>query len=490
MSWKGKDMKELYTYEQVSQAFDELFPLCRSILGQGYRDSLKLLQQYMPMEEEDFLSGEKVLNWTVPKEWVIREAWIKDEQENVIVDFKVNNLHVLNYSEAVDSIMDLEELKKYIYTSNSDENAIPYTFSYYKKCWGFCMSKAQLEQLKPGKYHAYIDSEFIDGRLVVGHTTLPGESEKEILLTSYLCHPSMANNELSGPLVLAMLYQRIKKWKNRKYTYRFVVNPETIGSICYLSRYGERLKEAVETGLVLTCLGGTESLRYKRSRQDKAPFDMMVRAVNAEKNGSFRVMCYLPSEGSDERQYCSPGFNLPIGQMARKSYGSYKEYHTSLDTKELMGIDSIIDSCNQLEDFLLRYDREGDCILASYMDRAEKGLVDADWKRNIFSQAKDGELFYQNLYPYGEVKLGDYDLYPSINSDGAKNDGRLELINQPWFIQCVMVILNYSDGQHSLEFVARFLNRDVEQLKQLAQFLIDKGLLKQVPVESEGGDTE
>lgn len=436
-------MKNLETYEEVSEAFDRLYPLCRSILGQGYRDSLAILKEYMDLDEIQFYSGDKVLNWSVPQEWVIREAWIKDSKGNTVIDFKNHNLHVMNYSEPVDKIVTLEELKKNVYTSDLDPEAIPYVFSYYKKRWGFAMSQNQLNSLPEDNYHVYIDSEFIDGSLVVGHTKLPGKTEKEILLSSYLCHPSMANNELSGPLVLAMLYQRIRKWKERKYTYRFVVNPETIGSIAYLSRYGEELKDKLYSGLVFTCLGGDEPLRYKTSKSESSPFDYLVSYMNSLEE-TFRVEKFIPSSGSDERQYCSTGFNLPMGQMARKVYGQYKEYHTSLDTKELMGIDNIIDSCNRIELFL---------------------------KKN------EEEEFYENIYPYGEVKLGDYDLYPSLNSSGARKNETESIINEEWFIKSVMTILNYSDGKHSLSYCAERLNIDIKKIKEVAEILVDRGLL-------------
>lgn len=438
-------MKRLYYENEVSEAFDQLYPICRSILGEGYRESLSILQQYIPLEQENFNTGEKVLNWTVPQEWTIREAWIEDSSGNKIIDFKDNNLHVVNYSEPVDAILDLEELKEHIYTSVADENAIPYTFSYYKKRWGFCMSQKQLDSLEKGKYHVFIDSEFKDGTLVVGQTVLPGKSKKEILLTSYLCHPSMANNELSGPLVLAMLYQRIKEWKDRYYTYRFVVNPETIGSIAYLSRYGEELKQRIHTGLVFTCLGGNEkNLRYKKSRMNSAPFDCLVSYMNSITPESYRVEAFDPTSGSDERQYCSPGFDLPIGQMSRMVYGSYKEYHTSLDTKELMGIDNIIDSCDKIEDFL---------------------------------KINEQDQYYINKYPFGEIKLGDYDLYPSVNSDGSKSDDEDRMLNDPKFIQSVMMILNYADGQHPLSYCAERLHVELEWVKKIAQILFDRGLL-------------
>lgn len=436
-------MQNLEKYEEVSEAFDRLYPLCRSIMGQGYRDSLEIIKEFMDLDEIAFHTGEWVLNWRVPQEWVIREAWIKDSKGNKIIDFKDHNLHVMNYSEPVDKILSLEELKKNIYTSDSDPDAIPYVFSYYKKRWGFAMSKKQLNSLPEDQYHVYIDSEFIDGSLVVGHTKLQGESEKEILLSSYLCHPSMANNELSGPLVLAMLYQRIRKWKDRKYTYRFVINPETIGSIAYLSRYGEELKEKLHAGLVFTCLGGDETLRYKTSRSENAPFDYLVSYVNSVEE-TFRIEKFIPSSGSDERQYCSPGFDLPVGQMARKVYGQYKEYHTSLDTKELMGIDNIIDSCNKIEEFL---------------------------KKN------EEEEFYKNKYPNGEVKLGNYDLYPSLNSNGSRKNEIESIVNESWFIASVMTILNYADGKHSLSYCAERLHMDISKVKEVAEILVNRGLL-------------
>lgn len=429
---------------EVDKLFDMLFPLCRSIMGQGYRESLDILREYIPFENMIFETGEKVLNWSVPKEWVIKEAWIKDEKGNTIVNFKDNNLKVVNYSVPVDLELDLDELKEHIYTSGKSDDAIPYTFSYYKEKWGFCMSKKQFNSLKEGKYHAYIDSAMVDGQLVVGETVLKGRTDKEILLTSYLCHPSMANNELSGPIVLAMLYQKIAAWKERKYTYRFVINPETIGSIAYLSRRGQYLKDKMFAGLVLTCLGGTQNLRYKTSRLENAPFDLLVEKDNIKKKNTYRVEKFVPYSGSDERQYCSPGFDLPMGQMARLVYGEYNEYHTSLDTKEVMGIDNIIDSANRIEEMLLEHEKE---------------------------------IYYINTMPYGEVKLGEYDLYPSINTDGARNDMDGELKNQPWFIKSVMTLLSYGDGKHPLSYVAERLDMDENDLKPVLDILEKKELI-------------
>ncbi|MDY6466539.1 MAG: DUF4910 domain-containing protein [Succinivibrio dextrinosolvens] len=219
-----------------------MFPLNRSILGEGYRKSLEILCECIPFNLLSYLTGKQVLNWKIPKEWVIYEAFIEDLENNRIIDFKDNNLYVVNYSQPIDEVIPLDELKKHIFVSPHLEDAVPYTTSYYKDNWGFCMTQKQLLSMKNKNYHACIKSEFTDGRLVNGECLLEGESKKEILITAYLCHPSMANNELSGPIVQAMLYQRIKNWKQRRFSYRFLINPETIGSIAYISDHYESIK--------------------------------------------------------------------------------------------------------------------------------------------------------------------------------------------------------------------------------------------------------
>lgn len=306
------------------------------------------------------------------------------------------------------------------------------------------MSENQLKGLPDGKYHAYIDSSFTKGRLEAGQAVLYGGRKKEILLSSYLCHPSMANNELSGPIVLAMLYQKLSGWKERRYTYRFVINPETIGSISFLSQFGSHLKEHLQGGLVLTCLGGSGTLRYKQTRKEGTCFDRLVEHLNGKDGFKFRNTPFTPMSGSDERQYCSPGFNLPVGQMARLVYAEYKEYHTSLDTKELMGIQNIMDSAEELERLLKANELEG---------------------------------YYINQNPYGEVKLSDYELYPSLN-DTQRRDGRDNVISDRDFINQILMILNYSDGEHLLSWIGDRLGRGVTELEEAVYILKDKGLLK------------
>lgn len=451
----------LNNIKEINSLFDRLFPLNRSILGDGYRQSLKILSEYVPFKLLSYPTGKSVLNWEIPKEWVIHEAYIEDQNKNRIIDFKDNNLNIVNYSQPFDDFISLDELKKHIFVSPYLDNAIPYTTSYYKKNWGFCMTQKQLKTLKNGVYHACIKSEFKDGELITGECLLEGESKKEILITAYLCHPSMANNELSGPIVQAMLYQRIKKWKHRHFSYRFIINPETIGSIAYISDHYEKLKSNTFAGLVLTCLGGLqETFRLKRSRKEDSPFDLLVDRINDGDCADFwddntpqdkrhiRVENFDPSCGSDERQYCSTGLNLPVSQLARKVYGTYPEYHTSLDNKELMGIEALLDSCNRIEKLLALHEKE---------------------------------KYYLNKYPNGEVKLGNYDLYPGVNTNGARKDSSMEdIINNPFFIKKVMFMLNYSDGTKPLSYIAKRLGCSCQELQAVADILETKGLIQPI----------
>jgi len=251
--------KKAIEYSLLENVFDELFPICRSITGPGYQRSLEIISRSIPFELLKFQTGSQVFDWQVPPEWIIRDAYLVGPDGDKVLDFKKNNLHVLNFSEPVDKYLELEELQKHLHSIPELPSAIPYVTSYYRRTWGFCLAHEQRKQLKPGRYRAIVESEFKDGNVVVGEHVLKGESSREVLLSTYLCHPSMANNELSGPLVQMGLYNRIKSWPKRRLTYRFVIHPETIGSICYLSRRGEDLKRNMIAGLVLTCLGGDKT---------------------------------------------------------------------------------------------------------------------------------------------------------------------------------------------------------------------------------------
>ena len=295
-SKKKTALRPLATPAEVERAFDRLYPLHRSILGPGYRESLKILSEYIPFITESYRTGERALGWVVPREWRLKEAYLEDPSGRRIIDAQNSTLSILNYSAPVDARLTLQELKPHLYSLPNLPDAVPYTTSYYQERWGFCLADKQKQKLPDGVYHAVVDSAFVDGELVIGQAVLPGKSTREILLSSYLCHPSLANNELSGPLVLAMLYQRIAQWENRYYTYRFVINPETIGSLAYLERHGTELRENLLAGLVLTCLGGArKKLRLKRSRKD-SKFKSRRAYVHGLRSGKTRrllAMCLI-----------------------------------------------------------------------------------------------------------------------------------------------------------------------------------------------------
>lgn len=430
--------------EEMNLLFDRLFPICRSITGDGLRRSLDILAERMPLEQFAVPTGTSVFDWEIPREWNIRNAWLKDPDGKIIADFQVSNLHVVNYSMPVDVKLSLEELKPHLHSLPHLPEAIPYVTSYYKLRWGFCIPHHLLEQLREGEYHAYIDSELSNGALNYAHTILEGESKQEILISSYLCHPSMANNELSGPIVASFLYHRLQQWPSRRFTYRFVFVPETIGSIAYLHRFGDVMKRNMHAGLVLTCLGGDSTLTFKRARKGDSPINRIWEHMVGRKGIDGRTRVFSPAAGSDERQYCSPGFNLPVGQIARSLYGEFPGYHTSLDTKESMTIEALQQSLNDIENLL---------------------------------KVLEANAYYVNASPYGEVKLDRHGLYPDMNSPMNRTNSSNETIDNRTQLRRILTVLNYSDGEHDLIDIAEMLNCTVLEIWPLVRMLREKEIL-------------
>jgi aminopeptidase-like protein len=434
-----------YSDNMLGAIFDELFPICRSITGPGLRDSLDILGRYMPLQRHQVASGSAVFDWTVPPEWHIRSACLTGPDGRVVVDFADSNLHVVNYSEPVDRILSLDELKPHLHTLPQLPDAVPYVTSYYKRSWGFCLPHAQLEQLPEGEYHAHIDSAFVDGGVDYAHCVLAGDSEREILLSSYLCHPSLANNELSGPLVLLGLYHRIRQWPRRRYSYRFLINPETIGSLCFLHDHHEHLADVLEAGVVLTCLGGpADRLSYKASRKGDGLLDRVFSRL-AEERHVLDVRPFTPEHGSDERQYCSPGFNLPVGNIVRSAYGDYPGYHNSLDTKAFMGIDRLLDSIDRIE---------------SWLKLAEVGAT------------------YVNCRPYGEPHLGKYDLYPHTNSAHTWNRSSDLLSDGRKRLGLILQTLSHCDGSEPIVALSGRLGIELADFAPIVEILERNGLLR------------
>jgi aminopeptidase-like protein len=430
--------------QNIEALFDSLFPICRSITGDGNRESLRLLHEIIPLEIFEVPTGTNVFDWQIPQEWRVREAWIKDPEGRKIIDFSDCNLHIINYSEAVHKKVPLEELKKNIYTNPALPDAIPYVTSYYKRRWGFCMSHHQLQSLVDGEYEIYIDAEHFDGSLTYAHCILPGESEREILISSYICHPSMANNELSGPIASAFLYQRLKNWTHRKYTYRFVFIPETIGSISYLHQFGKELEQKLHAGFVLTCLGGDQHLNYKMSRRGDTALDRLMTHFQKFPFFPVEIREFTPINGSDERQYCSPGFNLPVGQFSRMVYAQYPEYHTSLDTKEKMTIQALQRSVEEIETMLTILETNGN---------------------------------YVNNFPYGEVKLDKHELYPDMNSYQTRTLSNNTLMDSRKALNLILYTLNYADGTRDLIEIAELAKVNVKEILYIIEILIQKKIV-------------
>ena len=422
-------MKEL-----MENYFDRLWFLNRSLTGNANRETLKILSEIVDLNISEIASGTECFDWTVPPEWNAREAWIKDSKGNTILDFKNNNLHLLGYSEEFSGKLSLAELKEHLYSLPDQPDVIPYLTSYYKKRWGFCLSHKLLTELKDDTYEVFIDSELNEnGSMTISDAVLKGSTDEEILLSTYICHPSMANNELSGPLVTAFIYRELKKLKYRKYTYRFIFVPETIGVISYLSIHGKHIKEKLAAGYVITCIGDKGNFTYKKSRRGNSLADRAAELILTQNENNYVIEDFFPT-GSDERQYCSPGFNLPVGSLMRTRYGKYKEYHTSADNRDFISFDA------------MEYSVKTYLRIISVL---EKNAV------------------YENLFPDCEPQLGKRDLYPTLGSQKKTAD----------FVNAVMWVLNLSDGTNDLIKISERSGINFEIISEACDAVKEKGLL-------------
>jgi aminopeptidase-like protein len=411
----------------------ELYPICRSITGNGVRETLRVLAQRIPLEVREIPSGTQVFDWTVPKEWNIRDAYIEDSSGRKIVDFKRSNLHVLSYSSPVKKTLSLAQLKEHLFTTPQYPDWIPYRTSYYNDNWGFCLSHSQYESLLEDDYEVVIDSSLEDGYLTLGECYVEGETKDEILISTHICHPSLANDNLSGIAVATFLARALLK-QRRRYSYRFLFVPGTIGPIAWIALNEGKIAR-VRHGLVVACVGDSGSMTYKKSRIGEAEIDKAVEHVLKHSGDAYEVGNFSPY-GYDERQYCSPGINLPMGCLMRTPHGRYPEYHTSADDLEFVRPESLADS------------------LAKYLAVFE--VLDKNRK-------------YLNQHPKCEPQLGKRGLYAST---GGHSEGRtLEL--------ALLWVLNFSDGSHSLLDIAERSSLPFALINNAAHALLDHGLLRE-----------
>jgi aminopeptidase-like protein len=418
---------------QMYQLVSELYPICRSITGNGVRETLNKIESIIPLEVKEVPSGTKVFDWEVPQEWNIEDAWVKNSTGDKIIDFKKSNLHVLNYSAPIRKKVSLNELKEHLYTIPDHPDWIPYRTSYYQENWGFCISHNQFTELKDGSYEVLIDSSLADGSLTFGEFYLKGASSDEVLISTHICHPSLCNDNLSGIAVSAILGEHLSK-VSLKYSYRFLFIPGTIGSITWLS-LNEKSASRVKHGLVVACVGDSGNFTYKKTRQGNAEIDKVVGHALQNTKKDFDIIDFFPY-GYDERQYCSPGFNLPIGCLMRTPHGEYPEYHTSADNLEFVKSENLGAS------------------LSVYLDIL-----------NILEENKR----YISQNPMCEPQLGRRGIYQHIGGHADSKKFQLALL---W-------TLNLSDGQNSLLDISERSGLDFNLISDAADILMEKSLLKE-----------
>jgi len=419
---------------QIYNLAKKLWPINRSITGDGVRKTLSIIKEKIPeLKIFEIPSGTEVFDWTVPKEWKVRDAYIITPDGEKICQFKKNNLHLVGYSSPINLKIPLSKLQDHLYSLPNQPDAIPYITSYYEKRWGFCITHDERQSLTDGDYQVYIDTELFDGSLSYGEILIKGQTSEEIFISTYICHPSMANNELSGPCVTTFLAKKLKEFKKLKYSYRLIFIPETIGSITYLSQNIEHLKQNVVAGFNVTCVGDDRDYSYLPSRKGNTLSDQIAKHVLKHICPTFKSYKWA-DRGSDERQYCAPNVDLPIASIMRTKYGMYDEYHTSLD--DLINV-----------------------VTAKGLE----GGFNALWKAI--------EALERNSYPkvtiLCEPQLGKRDLYPALLTEHT-NSKVMQMLN----------LITWSDGAHSLIDIAELCDSPIWELYPIVKKLEDHKLIE------------
>ena len=409
-----------------------LFPICRSITGDGFRQSLEIIREQVPgMQVFEVPSGTEVFDWTVPREWNIRGGWIRRKNGDTVIDFSDSNLHVLGYSVPVRKIVSREELLEHVYTQPEQPDWIPYVTSYYKERWGFCMSERQKQQLTDEEYEVCIDSTLADGSLTYGELIVPGETDDELFFSTYLCHPSMANNELSGPCLMTALIRYVQSLEKRRYTYRFVIVPETIGAITYLSRNLTAMQQHVKAGFVLSCVGDERTYSMVSTKYEDTLADRVLRNVLHYHYPDYIRYPFM-KRASDERQYGSANVGLPVCAFCRSKYHEFPEYHTSADNMDFISAEGLQGS----------YD-----VMVKVINALEHNR------------------HYCMTCPC-EPQLGKRGLYPTISQKGTYDA-----------VRAMQHFTAYADGRNDLIAISDIIGTPVDQLIPIVHKLLEHSLL-------------
>jgi len=417
--------------QQLLSLVEELYPICRSITGDGVRQTLSILSRYLPLSVSEIASGTQVLDWTVPNEWNIRDAYIADQSGRRVVDFRAHNLHVVNYSTPVQAKLSLAELRPHLHTLPQQPDLIPYRTSYYQETWGFCLSHNQLLALPEGEYDVCIDATLAPGSLTYAEYVLPGESDEEILISTHVCHPSLCDDNLTGLAISVFLALALKRVPKRRYSLRFLYAPGTIGAITWLAKNRERASR-IAHGLTLTCLGDANPFTYKKTVSGAAAIDRAAAWVLTHSGLPHHVIDFFPY-GYDERQYNSPGFRIPVGSLMRGRHGMFPEYHTSADNLSFVSPERMVESLELLRQIV---------------------------------EVVDGNVAYRNLAPWGEPQLGKRGLYKAM---GGTDIPDLSL--------ALLWVLNLSDGRHTILDIAERAKMDFGTIRVAADMLLAHDLL-------------
>ena len=468
-------INEIELSNHIQQLCEELFPICRSITGNGVRKSLDILKQVSEFDVTEIPSGTQCYDWTIPDEWNIEDAFVEDEQGNKIIDFQKNNLHVVNYSVPIDKVLSYEELKSHLHTLENLPDAIPYRTSYYNRDWGFCLSFNDFHKLnKKAKFHVVINSTIKPGSLTYGEYYIKGNSGKEFIFSSYCCHPSLANDNMSGMILWTILLKILKSSK-LNHSYRFVLVPETIGAIAYLAKNEKKMKQ-VDGGYILTCVGGPNKFSYKPTFSENSLIDKIVHESFKESNMDYTTYPF-DVNGSDESQFSAPFFRIPVGTICKDKYYEFDYYHTSLDNLDFIESKNIFDT---LRIYLK---------VISKLEKIKKLNTEIPKLNKTRINSKDKTI--ESLNPYCEPMLSKRKLYPTVggqisqkainftkihrsrnytNNNNQKYSGR--------FIDAISWIMFYGDNLTTVEEIAKKSKLSIEIINEATDILVEQGLIK------------